>query len=414
MTENQNWEKEITITITEDQIMRYLIVCLIMSLVRIKDAKDHWNSPKQNIIFSTPLIIKLMTREEFFKIHTYVHFSVEKIEEKLNTLFQSLWELGSYLSIDEGLIGFYGGAPMKCFMPGKPDKHGLKYFALCENNGFMHKFFWYMGKQSDHPTTADSIVLDLMKDIPRRKHVLFCDNWYSSLNLCEKLAAENVFFTMTCRNDRPTWLFGAGMQKSLKKKGEWTCKYSPSHKLIAISMIDRKRMNMMSNCFDDSDASLPSGEIKPKAIERYNAGMGGVDLFDKFMHAFPPFPHRKTKYTRQIFFSCINMILVNGWIVFRQRLVERDKKPVSQKEFLLHVVRGYCQIQKVQFEEKSRHFPLHRFRSTKGEAVHQHCALCKSNTPYRCTGCKKPNNPQQLLPLCPTCMEKYHKDNNIC
>lgn len=385
---------------TQDMIIQYLIATIIMGLVPIDDYTDHWNKASDFDIFGTPIIQKIISRDKFFKIHAYVHFDPDFFEQNLNELFPKFWKLSNETSIDEGMVGHSGSAPCKTYNPMKPDKHGFKYWALCDKIGYLFNFYWYLGKKTNGPTNPDGIVPKLLEKVEKKTFVCL-DNWYGSLRLAEMLHEEEFFFVMTCRRSRPSALFAQGLQQLVKDQGSWLSKYSPDGTIMALHFFDRKRVNILSNSYDDSITTSKSKDTKPMAIQMYNQIMGGVDLFDQFMHTNPSFPHKKYKYTRAIFFASINMILTNCFLI--QRCQCENKKKFSKKCFLIKIVKQFCKKNEISNKEKLTHLP---YKRKKGKSRYGHCVNCHSNTPIICLGCER-------VHLCPDCFVEWHENKNL-
>ncbi|XP_049437725.1 piggyBac transposable element-derived protein 4-like isoform X3 [Epinephelus fuscoguttatus] len=62
---------------------------------------------------------------------------------------QRMWAPRSEVCVDEMLIGFRGRCPFMQYMPSKPDRYGLKVWALCEcETSYCWNLQFYLGKPS--------------------------------------------------------------------------------------------------------------------------------------------------------------------------------------------------------------------------------------------------------------------------
>ena len=102
------------------------------------------------------------------------------------------------LSIDEQIVPFKGRISLKQYNPQKPHKWGYKFFVLADPKGIMYDFIPYTGKIQlvEDPNVPDlkassNAVLHLAQTIPSNKnHIIFFDNWFTSLPLLEHLASR--------------------------------------------------------------------------------------------------------------------------------------------------------------------------------------------------------------------------------
>lgn len=130
------------------------------------------------------------------------------------------------LCIDEQIVPYKGMSALKQYNPKKPNKWGYKIFVLCDNNGITHDFEIYTGKILPVPGKEDigasgNIVLHLASSIPKHKnHLLFFDNWFTSLNLMTSLYKDGIASLGTVRKDRIKIDFKS--DKQMKKEGAHT------------------------------------------------------------------------------------------------------------------------------------------------------------------------------------------------
>lgn len=57
---------------------------------------------------------------------------IRDIFEEINKMFSRYYVPGSFLTVDEQMIGWRGRCPFMQFLPNKPDKYGMKVFWLCD------------------------------------------------------------------------------------------------------------------------------------------------------------------------------------------------------------------------------------------------------------------------------------------
>ncbi|KAG5883715.1 hypothetical protein JTB14_005105 [Gonioctena quinquepunctata] len=63
--------------------------------------------------------------------------------------FKRMMYPGSHMTVNEQLLGFRDLAPFGVYMKTKPDKYGIKLWALCDAaNAYTHNLQVYLGKQN--------------------------------------------------------------------------------------------------------------------------------------------------------------------------------------------------------------------------------------------------------------------------
>lgn len=120
----------------------------------------------------------------------------------LNEKFSSV-TIDQRLSIDEQMCATKIGHFLKQYMPNKPHKWGFKLLALCSLLEYSYNFIIYAGKDKDDerlPSEPEigvvgQTVMRLLRVVPKQKnHIVYFDNYYTSLPLMYHLATEGREF----------------------------------------------------------------------------------------------------------------------------------------------------------------------------------------------------------------------------
>ena len=230
-----------------ESIRKYLIVILGMSLKVLPDYTKH---RQRDSWYGTKIIQDIMSRNEFQEVHKYFHFNTEEFIKKFNNEIKNIYNPARFMSIDESLSGFRGRYKYIQYIPSKPDKYGLKFFCLADASGYFYDIWLYKGSESQKDTSSKGIVLEFIDKLPiDHQNVIFCDNYYGSFKLAAELQEMGIDFVMNVRENRPTFLFKEGLYKELSKKGNSSIRYSPDGKLLAFSKWDKKKFNLITNCY---------------------------------------------------------------------------------------------------------------------------------------------------------------------
>ncbi|KAG0437065.1 hypothetical protein HPB47_017619 [Ixodes persulcatus] len=200
----------------------------------------------------------------------------------------------------------------------------------------VHSFDIYTGKIDPVPGEPDigasgNIVLKLAQVIqPGLNHLLFCDNWFTSLKLLTTLAKKKVHCLGTVRSNR---LQGCPLSNdaSLKKEGRGAYEEFESsiddQKLIVVKWYDNRAVTMASTFagvqpvvpverWDRSQKKTVNTD-SPCAVQTYNKFMGGVDLNDCLI-AHYRIHIKSKKFYLKLFFHFIDLVIVVCWLLYRR------------------------------------------------------------------------------------------------
>ncbi|XP_033731775.1 piggyBac transposable element-derived protein 4-like, partial [Pecten maximus] len=188
------------------------------------------------------------------------------------------------VSFDEAMIGYTGRLTFKQYVPMKLTKRGIKVWMRADpNNGYVNEFQVYTGRQGPDPEhgLGERVVWDLTRHIARKNHHVFCDNYFTSVNLFERLLAENTYACGTVRVNRK------GLPKEvttakLKIQGDMVQRQKGN--LVATAWRDKRTVHVLSTNSDPQTTTTvtrkqKSGQLKdvgcPDVIKNYTANMNG-------------------------------------------------------------------------------------------------------------------------------------------
>lgn len=346
--------------------IKTLVGILILQGVCPKPEFKMYFSRRESI--STPFYLHYMTEKRFHLLLKFLHFvdnsTIDQIPEnrklaKITPILDILKAkyMAAYLpvrdiAIDESLIGWKGRLSWKQYIPSKRKRFGIKLFALCESiSGYIYNFIIYTGKTttysekySEEPITA-RIVLSLADSLLGKGYRLFLDNYYTSVNLTDKLVKGRTDCIGTMRINRK------GVPTDLKKKlkkGETIARYWK--KIMIQKWKDKKDVLMISTIHDETMETVitKTGELqKPSCIVEYNSKMGGVDLADNYLHFYGMCGNRVKKYYMKIFFHFLSVTTLNSYQLYKknggrlkrlnflielgEKMLEKYARPIAKK-----------------------------------------------------------------------------------
>lgn len=127
----------------------------------------------------------------------------------LNQQFKQKKSSGLDVVVDKSMIPFRGRLIFRQYLPKKTHKYGVKIFKICDTTGYTLKMKVYMGTgtgSDDGLILASSVVIDLMTGYLDQGHVLYIDNFYTSVDLANMLLERNIHLFGYVVNNRP-WLW---------------------------------------------------------------------------------------------------------------------------------------------------------------------------------------------------------------
>ncbi|CAK6983053.1 piggyBac transposable element-derived protein 2-like isoform X1, partial [Scomber scombrus] len=289
-------------------------------------------------------------------------FKIRPLIDALLPKFQALPQ-DQMLSIDEQMVPFKGRSSLKQYIPKKPYKWGYKIFVLSDTKGLVHSFDIFAGKTDPAPTGPDigasgNIVLKFARVIQSAvNHLLYFDNWFSSLQLFVALANNGIPALGTVQQNR---LQGCNFSTDaeMKKKGRGALEEKQAVidnvEIRAVKWFDNRGVIVASTFASAQPVSTVERwdrKLKkkvsvecPSIISLYNKFMGGVDALDALI-AYYRIHIRSKKYYHRFFFHFVDMVIVNSWLLYRrdcESLNIPKKKQRDSLSFRLSIAQALC------------------------------------------------------------------------
>jgi len=368
---------------------------------------------------------------------------VKPIYDVMTARFRNAYIPGPEIAIDEGMVPWRGRLRFKQYIPSKPDKFGMKLYILSESaSGYICDFNIYTGADFNPDPEAEEgevtlghsygVVMGLLRksDLLNKGYTLYCDNYYSSPVLFDRLSAEDTSAVGTVRLNRrevPVAL------KTKCRKGDVI--FRQRGNLLAIKWTDKRDVSLLSTKHTATMVvtykTTRDGDqvVKPACVLDYNQHMGGVDRSDQIAKYYT-FTRKTNKWWLKLFFHMVNLAVTNSYILYRKNV--QGGKPLSQYKFRRELVRELVQgfeAPRVPRGRPSihrdgerrlteRHFPdlIPAQENAKVQNPTRKCVVCNTNTGkrhapgesrkrketrYWCKDCGKA--------LCVTpCFQRYH------
>lgn len=352
-----------------NEMRKFIGILMFMAIYHYPNVRSYWG------MHSLEYVRKTMPVLRFEEIRRFIHFAdtshvakknepgfdqlckIRPIIDHFNERFGSVPKLPR-LCVDEQMCATkMTGAAFRQYMPNKPHKWGFKLFVLCDSNGFSYAFEVYTGAGDNVLTegapdlgASSNVVIRLTKNVPDNvNHILYFDNFYTSLGLLVYLQSRGIYALGTVRANRVTnCKLSTDKQLAAKPKEQvprgYSEEYVGSAYGVDISTVlwnDTKTVRLASTYvgikefrtrvpamprlitrWDKSDKRFHEIDC-PNIIKEYNCHMGGVDLMDGLLGRYH-IKMKTRKWTCRIFYHLLDVAMVNAYILYH-RVKRHDK-----------------------------------------------------------------------------------------
>lgn len=386
------------------EVRKFIGILFLMSVFRYPNIRAYWGKHAFSLIANT------MTVKRFELLRKFLHFNdnnaiipvgepghdklhrVRPLIKHFNERFGSV-PMRQRLCVDEQMCATkMGGNPTRQYMPAKPHKWGTKLFVLCDSTRFIYlftyMFFLYFNKLyifrfsytfEIYTGAGDNVIIENVPDLgassnvvtrlsakipDNANHILYFDNFYTSLGLLIYLRSRGIYSLGTLRANRVPNIKLSSDAELTRKKVErgYSEEYVANAFGINISNVlwrDNKTVRLLSTYvgvkpFISHQIETPILTSKrwdrktkqkvdvdcPFIIKEYNRHMGGVDLMDGLIGRYH-IRMKTRKWTNKLFFHMLDMAMVNAYILYN-RLHPGDKKELQN--FRIEVAESMCLI----------------------------------------------------------------------
>ena len=170
------------------------------------------------------------------------------------------------------------------------------------------------------------------------------------------MAKRGIYSLGTIRRNRiPNCKFPSEKEFNKLKRGS-SCEYVADADGVDLSVVmwkDNKIVTLVSSFTGempihhvervDKKLKKPVQVPCPNLVKEYNKHMGGVDFLDSLIGRYK-IQMRTKKWYMRIFYHLLDLTLVNSWILYRKRNIERKEKYLSLAEFRMEVAECLCKI----------------------------------------------------------------------
>ncbi|XP_069111345.1 piggyBac transposable element-derived protein 4-like [Argopecten irradians] len=344
--------------LTVQTFKSFLAIFFNMGIVRKTSIEEYWNSMLPSQLSSWFKTVS--SRNTFQNILKFLHVAdYRRLADRqhpaydpaarfkplltfINRMFQRFLIPNQELCVDETLVSARGHSIMRQYIPTKAAKFGIKFWMLCEAaTGYVIRMMIYRGRQFD-PTPRGElqgthVVETLLRETSlfNKGYHVFCDSYFTSLNLASRLLTRNTYVTGTLRKNRP---MPRTIQQADPQAG--TAIYMRQRDVLCVAYKDevgKKPVRMLSTLLPAQD--LQTG--RPNIIHQYNRYMGAVDSSDAVMSAYSCV-RRNKKVWKKVVLHLFHRIMMNAYILYKNNTTDRV---VSRLKFIQMVIEDLAGVQ---------------------------------------------------------------------
>ena len=192
---------------TYNEMRCFIGLLLWTSLAQFPNRRAYFH---KSAIYNLPHFTAHTSRDRFEQLLTMLHFTDnENIPQDLGTARRFEAKLANQLtdvnhnsaklltparalSIDEMMVKLYGRSVLRQYMPAKPNKYGIKLWAVaCACCGYSLTQNIYLGSSVQSVGGRD-VVLQLAEPYFEKGHVIYCDRFFSHLDLAAYLRSRQT------------------------------------------------------------------------------------------------------------------------------------------------------------------------------------------------------------------------------
>ncbi|XP_030753599.1 piggyBac transposable element-derived protein 2-like [Sitophilus oryzae] len=416
---------------TMEEMKIFIGILLLSGYHKLPQQRMYWSLDED---LGVKIVSGSISRNRFLEIKRYLHFAdndkinkndkmfkLRPLMDILNKNFRQWGFFHKSLSVDEAMVKYFGHHSAKQFIRGKPVRFGFKDWMLCSSTGYCYAFDTYCGKNSEKKGQSlglgADVVISLLEHLDNpADHIVYFDNFFTTLRLMNQLTAKGIRATGTIRENRQK---NCNIQSSKmmdkEERGTYDYRFNCENNLLIVKWKDNSVCSMASN----HDFIEPLNYVKrwsrakkeittvqqPLVFQNYNAGMGGVDLNDQATNTYR-ISIRGKKWWWCLFTHMVNVTMTNSWKL--HQICASPEEKISLLDFTRYVARYYlrlnnktrktnrpCQVPGAVRYDNVGHFPEKIEKQLR-------CSVCHLRIRWRCKKC--------IVTLCVEreCFEKYH------
>jgi hypothetical protein len=298
-----------------DQLRLFIGLELMRGFIGIRNMKMMWGTFEE-IEIKYPGKENALTKNHWFSISNNLNFDPKWVHSKLVEAFKLHLIPGYHVTIDEIRIPCTNeSCPYKNHNRDKPDIWAIESKSLHAQNGYLVDFI--NPCQDQVPTPRDSVFqfATWLKTTSRHHHLVMDSNFVSSLDLL-KLSDLGFEATVSCRSDRPSFIWKNGLAHKLPKSYS---RVASSKRLVCVCTNNRGVPKIASTlCIAKESQGSFDVKERRELLSIYDKYKGKADQFGQlYKSQYPSSRHQNWLCT--LLFGWFYFALTNAFILYNMR-----------------------------------------------------------------------------------------------
>lgn len=209
--------------ISGPEIRAFIGLNILMGASPRHSYEDYW---RDNDFLGSPGFKNTMTYNRYEKLSQYIHVNTAAARERrsdpnyhpinkvkplydvTNQNFRRYYQHSTEISIDEAMKGYKGRSELRQYMPDKPEKFEIKFWARCDGRtSYISMYQLFTGKCDRTPIQLQHglgyrVVHDLTRDLGGLDHHVYHDRFFTGVTLATDLLLEDIYTCGTLNPNR--------------------------------------------------------------------------------------------------------------------------------------------------------------------------------------------------------------------
>lgn len=367
-------------------------------------------------------------------------FKLRPVLDCLRRTFKSNYNLHQNVSIDEAMVKGKGKNPIQQYMPMKPIKRGTKIWCLGDSeSGYLYDIQVYAGKEgiAGEVGLGGRVVKDLVMGLSGRNHVLYLDNFFTSIPLAKQMILSGIYMCGTIRSNKKGFAVALKDQRllaSMKERGDFHT-HRIENELSVATWKDTKLVSFITNVSPPRGNTTIERKKKdgrrlnipcPPCVLLYNKYMGAVDRCDAAVRPYAVDRKCKRWWLRPFLSLALDRVRTNAFILYNESFAKVPfvGKLYDHKQFVSELAKNLLGEQSFRrlMGQPTKAPPIATPLKRKHDNVHivKLGLIAKGRCEFCCKN-RGPNNRKETrmgcaecaVRLCPgECHSKYHRYKN--
>lgn len=340
--------------------------------------------------------------------------------EDFNSNLTKHYIMSNYCTVDEKLEAFRGRCGFKVYMPKKPNRYGIKIYALTDAKlAYTSNLEIYVGQQPQGPYQQTTKTVDLVTRLCRpiwgTNRNVTLDNFFTSKQLADTLLTNHKLTIIgTIRKNRPELPleFTAPVKRPTQ-----TSMFGFQDKCTIVSYIPKlKKVVLLMSTMHYEDDTLDQQTGKPNIILDYNSTKGGVDTVDKMCESYNC-ARSTNRWPMVIFYALLNIAGINAYTIYRCNSARTAQRITLRRTFLetmgMQLIEPHARRRAIatniprMITLRLREMFDITLNAQNNERSHGRCFYCDSKksrkTKYSCYSCNKFMCLEHIKGICVEC-----------